>query len=381
MNEDMYQQDEEEEEGEPRKSLNLTTEHFYKLYNNWPSSRIIRVSRASGGKDRHSKVLTSKGLRDRRVRLSVTTAIQFYDLQDRLGYDQPSKAFEWLLKAATSSIDELPPINSPFFPDTPKQNQITSDERSSSRSDKADVDVDANNSAENSVKGSGLSLSRSESRVRARERAKERVLRTETKVEKKDGNGNNEYLQMNPNHVSRTTSFTELLSGGMNGDVVVDNHSQNRQWNHYFTHECNNMKFTSSSGFGGHETSSMEIQHLPSTFAPDLLAPVTGNCNENNLINFAISSSSSSGANSSSLGLTGFNRGTLQSNSFSMSESFLSQPQRFNPQDGFFFTSSMPVENNHQFHLSGFDDDARLQLCYGNNAHAGNDNHKVKGKN
>nr|GEU31417.1 hypothetical protein [Tanacetum cinerariifolium] len=74
----------------------------------WPASRIVRVSRASGGKDRHSKVLTSKGLRDRRVRLSVSTAIQFYDLQDRLGYDQPSKAVEWLLKAAASSIDELP---------------------------------------------------------------------------------------------------------------------------------------------------------------------------------------------------------------------------------------------------------------------------------
>ncbi|KAJ0960121.1 hypothetical protein J5N97_000094, partial [Dioscorea zingiberensis] len=64
--------------------------------NGWHHSRIIRVSRASGGKDRHSKVWTSKGLRDRRVRLSVTTAIQFYDLQDRLGYDQPSKAVEWL---------------------------------------------------------------------------------------------------------------------------------------------------------------------------------------------------------------------------------------------------------------------------------------------
>ncbi|KAM2604637.1 hypothetical protein TB2_033522 [Malus domestica] len=33
----------------------------------------------------HSKVWTSKGLRDRRVHLSVTTAIQLYDLQDRLG--------------------------------------------------------------------------------------------------------------------------------------------------------------------------------------------------------------------------------------------------------------------------------------------------------
>ncbi|KAK8941109.1 Transcription factor TCP2 [Platanthera zijinensis] len=78
------------------------------------SSRIIRVSRVSGGKDRHSKVWTVKGLRDRRVRLSVSTSLQFYDLQDRLGYDQPSKAVDWLIKAAASAIVELPELEGPF---------------------------------------------------------------------------------------------------------------------------------------------------------------------------------------------------------------------------------------------------------------------------
>lgn len=66
-----------------------------------------RTIRQSGGKDRHSKVFTSKGPRDRRVRLSVSTAIQFYDVQDRLGYDQPSKAVDWLIKKAKSAIDDL----------------------------------------------------------------------------------------------------------------------------------------------------------------------------------------------------------------------------------------------------------------------------------
>ncbi|KAF8012866.1 hypothetical protein BT93_I0892 [Corymbia citriodora subsp. variegata] len=72
--------------------------------------RIVRVSRAFGGKDRHSKVRTIKGLRDRRVRLSVPTAIQLYDLQDRLGLSQPSKVVDWLLDAAKHEIDELPPL-------------------------------------------------------------------------------------------------------------------------------------------------------------------------------------------------------------------------------------------------------------------------------
>ncbi|XP_041007746.1 transcription factor TCP13-like [Juglans microcarpa x Juglans regia] len=75
--------------------------------------RIVRVSRAFGGKDRHSKVCTIRGLRDRRVRLSVPTAIQLYDLQERLGLNQPSKVIDWLLNAAKDEIDELPPLRIP----------------------------------------------------------------------------------------------------------------------------------------------------------------------------------------------------------------------------------------------------------------------------
>ncbi|XP_020214649.1 transcription factor TCP4 [Cajanus cajan] len=70
------------------------------------------IVRSTGRKDRHSKVYTSKGPRDRRVRLSAHTAIEFYDVQDRLGYDRPSKAVDWLIKKAKTSIDklaELPP--------------------------------------------------------------------------------------------------------------------------------------------------------------------------------------------------------------------------------------------------------------------------------
>ncbi|KAJ0440980.1 putative transcription factor TCP family [Helianthus annuus] len=72
--------------------------------------RIVRVSKAFGGKDRHSKVCTVKGLRDRRIRLSVPTAIQLYDLQDKLGLSQPSKVIDWLLDSTKDDIDQLPPL-------------------------------------------------------------------------------------------------------------------------------------------------------------------------------------------------------------------------------------------------------------------------------
>ncbi|XP_028763579.1 transcription factor TCP17 [Neltuma alba] len=79
--------------------------------------RIVRVSRSFGGKDRHSKVCTIRGLRDRRIRLSVPTAIQLYELQDRLGLNQPSKVIDWLIEATKQDIDKLPPLPIPFgFP-------------------------------------------------------------------------------------------------------------------------------------------------------------------------------------------------------------------------------------------------------------------------
>ncbi|KAL6627197.1 hypothetical protein ACP70R_030923 [Stipagrostis hirtigluma subsp. patula] len=65
------------------------------------------IVRSTGRKDRHSKVCTARGPRDRRVRLSAHTAIQFYDVQDRLGYDRPSKAVDWLIKNAKDAIDKL----------------------------------------------------------------------------------------------------------------------------------------------------------------------------------------------------------------------------------------------------------------------------------
>ncbi|XP_073154627.1 transcription factor TCP2-like [Henckelia pumila] len=391
----------------------------------WASSRIVRVSRASGGKDRHSKVLTSKGLRDRRVRLSVNTAIQFYDLQDRLGYDQPSKAVEWLLKAAASSISELPPMNS-LFPDTPKQ---LSDEKRSSidqlRLDSVEVEMDggggagdakyhrhqqmtkssACSSTSETSKSSGLSLSRSESRIKARERAKERVAGKEKEKE-------NESCQMaSLNPLSHTTSFTELLSSGMNSNhnhnptspnrPVQENSNESnnffqksRLWSStpmdYFNNASGQIHFANSMAsplFSVAGENQTETQHF--SFVPEHFVPASNsNSNQNNgngsneyNLNFTISSSS---ANSS--GLAAYNGGTLQSNSTPPSMLPYNYLQRFSLIDvpsspSIFLGTAAPVENHHQF-LPGFD--ARLQLSYGdpnpNNAPR-HSSQKGKGKN
>ncbi|KAK3440420.1 transcription factor TB1 [Eucalyptus grandis] len=58
-------------------------------------------------KDRHSKIYTARGPRDRRMRLSLEVAREFFDLQDMLGFDKASKTVEWLLLHSKSAIKEL----------------------------------------------------------------------------------------------------------------------------------------------------------------------------------------------------------------------------------------------------------------------------------
>uniref|UniRef100_A0ACD5WEB8 Uncharacterized protein n=1 Tax=Avena sativa TaxID=4498 RepID=A0ACD5WEB8_AVESA len=132
------------------------------------ASRICRV-KATGGKDRHSKVFTTKGIRDRRVRLSVPTAIQFYDLQDRLGFDQPSKAVEWLINAAAAAIDELPPLDPAAFaamPDAQQQPGTRTGTRAGKEQQQQQQQGSRSwcSSTSETSKGSELSLSRSDAR-------------------------------------------------------------------------------------------------------------------------------------------------------------------------------------------------------------------------
>ncbi|XP_051177903.1 transcription factor PCF6-like [Lolium perenne] len=125
------------------------------------ASRICRV-KATGGKDRHSKVYTSKGIRDRRVRLSVPTAIQFYDLQDRLGCDQPSKAVEWLINAASAAIDDLPPLDPAAFAAMPDVQQPAGPRAGKQQQQQGSRSLCSSTSE--TSKGSDLSLSRSDGR-------------------------------------------------------------------------------------------------------------------------------------------------------------------------------------------------------------------------
>lgn len=63
--------------------------------------------RSTPKKDRHSKINTAQGPRDRRMRLSLDVARRFFDLQDLLGFDRASRTVEWLLTKSRSAIKDL----------------------------------------------------------------------------------------------------------------------------------------------------------------------------------------------------------------------------------------------------------------------------------
>ncbi|KAF5751953.1 transcription factor TCP12 [Tripterygium wilfordii] len=58
-------------------------------------------------KDRHTKIYTAHGPRDRRMTLSLPIARKFFDLQDMLGFDKASETIEWLLSKSEPAIKDL----------------------------------------------------------------------------------------------------------------------------------------------------------------------------------------------------------------------------------------------------------------------------------
>ncbi|KAF6167446.1 hypothetical protein GIB67_031647 [Kingdonia uniflora] len=269
-------------------------------HSTWPTSRIFRVSRASGGKDRHSKVLTAKGPRDRRVRLSVSTAIQFYDIQDRLGFDQPSKAIEWLIKAAAESITELPPLPPLNFPDF--ELQLGEHKRRFDLSELQQHQQQQHSSNSETSKGyssttgaGALSLNRSEIRVKARERARERTSKDSSLVSD----------ATHSHHPS--ASFTDLLNcvGSLGTTTSTSSSSLHfvpKQTRHYLPPTAS-MDYFSPSLFGGVHSVTTDHHHqqhqemTPYSFMREHLVPPE------------------SGSDYFDAFSPGFNRGALQSNS------------------------------------------------------------------
>ncbi|XP_057428364.1 transcription factor DICHOTOMA-like [Lotus japonicus] len=146
------------------------------------ASASAAAAMATTKKDRHSKIHTSQGLRDRRVRLSSEIARKFFDLQDMLEFDKPSNTLEWLFTKSESAIQELARSKNCSCSSNSNNNP--------SNNNKSLFGGGDNHNGTNSIRGRGNSKlkwttqrdqdvcvlqNKKESRERARARARERT--------------------------------------------------------------------------------------------------------------------------------------------------------------------------------------------------------------
>ncbi|KAD2393503.1 hypothetical protein R6Q59_012222 [Mikania micrantha] len=143
------------------------------------SKQLTKKRSHVGKKDRHSKIHTAQGLRDRRMRLSLHIARKFFDLQDLLGFDKASNTIEWLFCKSSKAIKEVAENFSP---------QNTSQSMSEENCEVGLIsEINANNnSKEEEIKNTrsrkriqNTSLvreTRDQARARARDRTRERLM-------------------------------------------------------------------------------------------------------------------------------------------------------------------------------------------------------------
>ncbi|KAH7858952.1 hypothetical protein Vadar_029733 [Vaccinium darrowii] len=144
----------------------------------------------SSKKDRHSKIETAQGPRDRRMRLSLEVAPQFFGLQDMLGFDKASKTVGWLLGKSKNAIKELKRgvSNSPLSTKSASSNSEGEEasgveespdrqviKRSGSTKGKGLVSVAKEKKVNRTVRKSAFDALAKESREKARARARERT--------------------------------------------------------------------------------------------------------------------------------------------------------------------------------------------------------------
>ncbi|KAL3624130.1 hypothetical protein CASFOL_032946 [Castilleja foliolosa] len=155
-------------------------------YTNNITTNITDLVKKPSKKDRHSKIYTSQGPRDRRVRLSIGIARKFFDLQEMLGFDKPSKTLDWLLTKSKAAIKEL---------------VQSTKEKTNANISECDEETSKGKTGNKNTKekaSSSTSLAK-ESRAKARARARER---TREKMQLKNGliNGPVQYTNVENYH-------------------------------------------------------------------------------------------------------------------------------------------------------------------------------------
>ncbi|KAL9352418.1 hypothetical protein Peur_055098 [Populus x canadensis] len=237
-----------------------------KMKGNVNTSKQPIRQRRTGKKDRHSKIHTAQGPRDRRMRLSLQIARKFFDLQDMLGFDKASKTIEWLFTKSKAAIKEL----TDTVPKVRKCSSTSAGKSVSSTSEsevvsgiKLTPDTNGDRRVMEAKSDSLVSKPKEkrskkvhkpvfnpvdrESREKARARARDR---TREKMKNKGINKSSQSSQANPDNLekfgySSTLEYGENLASGrqeINSSVkVVDEEEESNNHHHLLPHQMDHV--------------------------------------------------------------------------------------------------------------------------------------------
>ncbi|KGN51554.1 hypothetical protein Csa_008919 [Cucumis sativus] len=187
-----------------------------------------------GKKDRHSKIYTAQGPRDRRMRLSLQIARKFFDLQDMLGFDKASKTIEWLLLNSNSAIKDLKQAYFFKYSNSGQSSEVVSEindnngvfnvAASNLYQEQDQEDVAFTGGFKDKIKSRTLRTVAREARDRARARARQRTLLKNT-------------LLPNPPITSSISQHFDHLSGN-NNISSSSNNNNNTYLDYYPTFSC-----------------------------------------------------------------------------------------------------------------------------------------------
>nr|AXM05050.1 cycloidea-like protein [Aster indicus] len=198
------------------------------------------MKKKSPKKDHHSKIHTSKGPRDRRVRLSIEVARKFFYLQDLLGFDKASKTLDWLFSKSKIPIGELierkrQSASSSILTD---QSEVVFLESLEDGPDqglkKKCVDRSKRKKITRNYKsGSPANQSRAEARARARERTREKLsIKKQLDSESKNNNVNGDCCSSNLTFQSSFWSSIESPNDYIGKPIVEENISMMYSYQH-----------------------------------------------------------------------------------------------------------------------------------------------------
>ncbi|XP_050236093.1 transcription factor TB1-like [Mercurialis annua] len=202
----------------------------------------------SSKRDRHSKINTAQGPRDRRMRLSLKVAREFFDLQDKLCFDKASKTVEWLLIQAKSAIKMLndgPMSNNNCSASSISESEVVSAEihESADAPNKQNISKDKPSASSLSVNKKGMKRAkaprkavihpfakelREKARERARERTREKALQVNRRTimdesRRSDEGKSHELSQRSCVSPFETTTTTgEESTGNLSMEILTD---------------------------------------------------------------------------------------------------------------------------------------------------------------